>query len=528
MKNLNDNYNVGAYVRLSREDDQNDESKSIKSQKMIIESFANFNNLKISKFYSDDGYTGSNFNRPAFEQLKADIEDGVINCVIVKDLSRLGRELYETGGYIEEYFLSKGIRFIAINDSYDSFVGDSMLGIRLSVNDLYLRDLSKKVKAGFDAKRNRGDYVGSLPAFGYKKNPKNNKHLIIDEVASEYVRMMFAYALEGLGTSKIARKLTDTNIPTPVTYKKEKRSVVNKALLEKGDIWRPATVKSILENELYLGHMVQGKWKKVSYSSKKLVKMPRSEWFIVKNTHEPIIDEETFQKVQIYLEKNKRFAAKNTEKYLLQGLIVCKDCGSSMSIHNVKRNQKKGAQCNNYQKFGKHGVCSSHHIDYNALELDILHYLKEIGEQLVNKFDSESSCDAIVRLQMKEHHQIDNQIAELEKNNNKIIRTLEKLYEDRLNDIISIKQYTLLAKRYDDESNEILNQIALLKQQLDNLNGENLVKIYERTKRAIHKFISLEDLTRELLQDVIKKIEVDKKRNIVVFFNTDLSSLTKH
>ena len=174
---FNQKYYVGAYERLSREDDRKEESSSIESQKMIIESFAKFNKLQIIKHYSDDGFTGSNFNRPGFEELKKDIEEGMINCVIVKDLSRLGRELYLTGQYIEEYFLSKNVRFIAINDGYDSEIGDSMLGIRLSVNDMYLRDTSKKIRSSFDEKRRRGDYIGSIPTYGYIKNPNNPKQI---------------------------------------------------------------------------------------------------------------------------------------------------------------------------------------------------------------------------------------------------------------------------------------------------------------------------------------------------------------
>ena len=188
---MNHVYKVAAYERLSKEDDRKEESSSIENQRMIIESFAKFNKFNIIKHYSDDGFTGSNFNRPGFEALKKDIESKKINCVIVKDLSRLGRELYLTGSYIEEYFISKNVRFIAINDGYDSLVGDSMLGIRLSVNDMYLRDTSKKIRSSFDVRRKNGDYIGSYAKYGYMKDPNNPKHLIIDPNTAPIVQNLY-------------------------------------------------------------------------------------------------------------------------------------------------------------------------------------------------------------------------------------------------------------------------------------------------------------------------------------------------
>ena len=204
-------YICGAYDRLSEADNKIDESSSIKSQKIIIDSFAKYNNLKIYKHYIDDGYSGGNFNRPAFKEMIKDIEAHKINCVITKDLSRLGREMYETGKYIEEYFLEKGIRYIAINDSYDSNIGDSMLGIRLSVNDLYLRDVSKKVKTSLRAKQNRGDYIGSFALYGYKKSPLNKHKLIIDEEVRHIIELIYNMTLEGKSPYKIAKYLTNKN-----------------------------------------------------------------------------------------------------------------------------------------------------------------------------------------------------------------------------------------------------------------------------------------------------------------------------
>ena len=225
-------YICGGYDRLSDADSKTDESSSIQSQKIIIDSFAKFNNLKIYKHYIDDGYSGGNFDRPAFQEMIKDIEAGKINCVITKDLSRLGREMYKTGKYIEEYFLEKGVRYIAINDSYDSNIGDSMLGIRLSVNDLYLRDVSKKVKTSLRAKQNRGDYIGSFPLYGYKKDPNDKHKLIIDEEVRHIVELIYDLALEGKSPNKIAEHLTYKKVdslpelPTDEDAEKELKNII--------------------------------------------------------------------------------------------------------------------------------------------------------------------------------------------------------------------------------------------------------------------------------------------------------------
>ncbi len=525
MRKFDNNYIVGAYVRLSKEDDRSDESSSIDSQKLIIESFAKFNNLKINEFYSDDGFTGSNFNRPGFERLKSDIEDGVINCVIVKDLSRLGRELYETGAYIEEYFLSKNVRFIAINDGYDSLVGDSMLGIRLSVNDLYLRDTSKKIRSSFDAKRKKGDYIGSHPLLGYKKDPDNSNKLIIDEVASEYVKMIFAFALEGHGLSKIASLMTEANIPIPSIYKNETYRCNQYANIKGTGLWRVQTVLKILTNQMYLGHMVQGRWKKVSYNSKKIVETKKSEWYIVKNTHEAIIDEDTFNKAQRILKKSKRLSSQSKGNHLLQGLLKCKECGHRMNISQKSPTAGKFAQCNHYQALGKYGVCTNHRINYNALEADILHYLKDIGIKLSKSFDTKLSLDKVMELQMKEEQQITREINEQYKHNEKVTKILENLYEDRLNEVISARQYSTLAKKYDDELIKIESKLTSLNERMKKLHDENQTEVYERTKETIDKFVRLENINRGLIVDLINKIEVDSERNIEVYFNADMHAL---
>lgn len=518
------NYLVGAYERLSKEDDKRDESSSIESQKMIIESFAKFNDLKIIRHYSDDGFTGSNFNRPGFEELKRDIEDGLINCVIVKDLSRLGRELYETGSYIEEYFLSKQVRFIAINDGYDSNVGDSMLGIRLSVNDLYLRDTSKKIRTTFDAKRKKGDYIGSFAKYGYMKDPDNPKHLIPDPNVSGVVVQIFEWLAEGIGTSTIAHRLTAMNIPIPSIYKKENRTNYQKELNKGNGIWRPQTVQSIGSDQMYLGHMVQGRWKKLSYNSKKLIELPKSQWIIVKNTHDPLVSQELFDKAQATLNKSKKYRAKKEKRYLFQGLLKCKECGHNISIYRrkTKTGYSLSTECNYYSKYSKYDLCCSHRINYNLFEEDMLHFLREIGEKFLENYDDQKLLENSMHMQRADEEQIQKKLLQIDKELEKNQTILSNLYEDRLNDVISVRQYSLMAKKYDEVLASLEKQQEELNLKLARMNDNHHPDEMKKCKELIERFMKFEMPSNELMYQLIEKIEIDKDKNIEVFFKIDI------
>ncbi len=518
---------VGAYERLSREDDRKEESSSIESQKMIIESFAKFNKLQIVKHYSDDGFTGSNFNRPGFEELKRDIEKGQINCVIVKDLSRLGRELYLTGQYIEEYFLSKNVRFIAINDGYDSQVGDSMLGIRLSVNDMYLRDTSKKIRSSLDEKRRRGEYIGSFPTYGYMKNPENPKQLIPDPNVAHIVKDMFEWASIGLGTTTIAHKLTDMNIPIPSIYKKINMPHAKIDLNNGNGIWRPQTVKSILENEMYLGHMIQGKWKKPSYNIKGCVEViDKDNWFIVKNTHEPLIDEGTFKIVQQHLAKNTRFRVNTVnERHLLQGLLYCKECGNKIGIQKNKKakGNVRNIQCYTYTKYGRYGKCFSHYANYDELEMDILHLMNQLGKNFLEDYDAKallSKCEQI----------INENLANLKKELNAIEKQLQQekkmskqLYIDKVEGIISEKQYMMLGKDCEETITYLESNYDRIANEIDQIKNSNELLTIQEIEQMMKDFFEYKIPSNELLSKVIDKIVIDKDKNIEMFFKLDVS-----
>ena len=515
-------YRCAGYDRLSDADDEKtDESSSIQSQKMIINSFAKFNNLTIYKHYVDDGYSGGNFDRPAFKEMIKDIEQGKINCVITKDLSRLGREMYKTGEYIEDYFLEKGIRYIAINDSYDSNVGDSMLGVRLSVNDLYLRDVSKKVKSAFKAKQEKGDYIGSIALYGYKKDPEDRHHLIVDEEVKDNVLMIYDLALSGIGVAKIAEILTRKKIPIPIVYKQENRAK-NVTENDGYGIWKRQTVKSMLTNEMYVGNMVQNTYNKVSYRTKKLRKTRKEEIIVVPNTHEAIIDRNTFDKVQEIL-KN-RFQEKKSShqlEYLLGGMLYCKDCGRTIRIS--KKIQKKGVrhytQCNLYTRKGKFGVCSSHALNYDLLEEDVIEYLRNICENFCEKYDFDEITDNSKNVINKNLEKLDKKIIKCKDILQIHQNTLDELYIDKTKGIVDIDMYKRIYDKTYSEQEKIKKElIELEKMKKENekvLDGNN--SNFKRCQHFAIDYMSLKKPTKEMIKRLVDRIEIDKDKKVYVY-----------
>ena len=513
-------YICGAYDRLSDADNKTDESSSIQSQKIIIDSFAKFNNLKIYKHYVDDGYSGGNFDRPGFKEMISDIEKGKINCVITKDLSRLGREMYKTGKYIEEYFLEHGVRYIAINDSYDSNIGDSMLGIRLSVNDLYLRDVSKKVKTSLRAKQNRGDYIGSFPLYGYKKNPDDKHKLIVDEEVRHIVELVYDLALEGQSPNKIAEYLTLKKVPIPVVYKGEPRA---KYITENDGlgIWKRQTITGILTNQMYIGNMVQNTHNKISYNSKKLRKTSKDELIIVEGTHEGIVSKETFDKVQkILKDKSVFWITAHQYDYLLGGLLYCHDCGRHIRISEdvLKSGIRHYTQCNLYTRKGKYGICTSHRINYDWLEEDIIEYLQEVCEKFCKNYDINEIEDNSESIVMKNLREINIKIEKLSNILNSHKSTIDNLYMDKIKGIVDEDMY----KRIYDKTKIEMDRIKIELEDLDrkkqiNEKQTNDNPSFNICKKAVLDYMSLKNPTKEQIKRLVDRIEIDKDKKIYVY-----------
>ena len=511
-------YLCAGYNRLSDADNKNDESSSIQSQKMIIDSFAKFNNFQIVKHYVDDGYSGGNFDRPGFKEMIEDIEKGKINCVITKDLSRLGREMYKTGNYIEEYFREHGVRYIAINDSYDSTVGDSMLGIRLSVNDLYLRDVSKKVKTSLKAKQTKGDYIGSFPRYGYKKDSNDKHKLIVDEEVRYVVELIYDLALEGKSPRKIAEILTLKKIPIPIIHKGEPRG---KNITENDGfgIWKRQTVKDILTSEMYIGNMVQNTFNKVSYNSKKLRKNDTSEYIVVPNTHEAIISKETFDKVQDLL--NSRTKDKKTDsqlEYLLGGLLYCKECGRSIRISKdvLKTTVRHYTQCNLYTRKGKFGVCSSHRINYDWLEEDIIEYLQNICEDFCKYYVFNELEDNSEEIVIKNLREINKKIEKIDNEINSHKNMIDSLYIDKVSGLVDEDMYKRIYDKTKTEIKKLEIELEELVRKKDNNKSVQNTSSFNRCKKSVLDYMSLKNPTKKQIMRLIDRIEIDKDKKIYV------------
>lgn len=515
-------YKCASYSRLSKEDEnRTDESSSISSQKLVISSFAKFNNLEIIEEYQDDGYSGGNFDRPGFKQMIDDIELGKINCIITKDLSRLGREMYKTGSYIEQYFLEKGIRYIAINDSFDSNIGDSMLGLRLGINDLYLRDVSKKVKGSFKVKQEKGDYIGSLACYGYMKDPEDKHHLLPDPIASQYVKIMFDMALEGKGIKAIANKLTEMKIPIPCVYKKESRArdITDN---DGNGIWRPATIRNILKSEMYIGNMVQNTYNKISYNSKKVKKVKPKDYIIVEKTHEPLVSKEIFDRVQQGLKNRTKTVnlERKQKKFLFTGLLYCKDCRRTLNIYEkkLKSHNSYYTQCNLYTKKGKYGYCSPHRINYRWLEVDLIEHIRKMGEAFLENYESDNLIDQVNNIMNEDkvglQEMLDNVIINISKSE----RMLDNLYYDKIENKIDDGTYQRLSERHIKELDNLKEKKSELTNKMKEIENNALNIDCDKCKRTIEKYIKAENPTHELIYQLIERIEINEEKEIDIYF----------
>ena len=511
-------YNVGIYIRLSREDDDKVyESESITNQKSLLLQYVKENNLRVYDIYIDDGYSGTNFDRPAFKRLINDIESKKINMVITKDMSRLGRDYIGTGELVEKYFPSKGVRYIAVTDNIDTFLDNSNNDIapfKAIMNDMYTKDISKKIKSSLRAKQKEGKFVGGRTPFGYNQDPNDKNHLVIYEEQALVVKRIFDMCLEGLTFFKIAKQLTNEGIKTPAGYYSfEWKS--NKTI--KYGQWHSKTIRDILTNQMYIGDMVQNRRSKVNYKVKKVIRNNPKDYIIVENTHEPIIDKETFYEAQKKIPKNVGRNEKK-ENHLLDGLLYCGDCGHRISIQaRRKKDNRCYTICNYYRTYIKQKLCTTHSNNYEKLEKVIINSLTNMCLNYINK---DKVKNAVLN-HLTEDNKINNK-KELEMLTNDIKQindNLDIIYIDKLNKKITEEQFervkaklendlNIKQKRYNELNNDITNT----------LNEEFKNKMINE---YINKFLSMKEPNRELIINLIDKIEIfeDKTINIKVSFN---------
>lgn len=509
----NKKYNYGGdvtalYARLSKDDDLVGDSNSIVHQKEILAKYAKEHGFSNCEFYIDDGFSGTNFNRPDFQRMMADAEEGKVSTVIVKDMSRFGRDYIMVGYYTEIYFSNLDIRFIAINDNVDSNIQteNDLTPFKNVFNEWYARDTSKKIRAVFKAKGNSGKHLSTNPPFGYKKDPNDKEKWIIDEEAATTVRRIFQMYVDGYRISEIGHKLTEEKVETPMLYYMN-RGIKTNARSEYPEIWDSMSIKYILSQTAYAGHTVNFQTAVKSYKTKKQIRLPKEDWIIYRNTQEPIIDEKTFETVQ-QMRKVKRARTKYNEPNMFSGLLYCADCGNHLTIQRVARNRKMdNFSCATYRK-KKKGLCSCHRILVSDLETIVKEDLQKVCEYVLfheKEFTDEylsGSKKETVKFQSKTKAEL-KRLSERQEEIGKIIR---KLYEDNVNGRITDERFDFLAKSYEDEGNDLKTKINELKNALAS-SAQDEEKLSKFLK-VVKSYTGIEELTPEILNSFIEKIYI--------------------
>ncbi len=520
--NSNEEYKVGIYLRLSKEDDRDDESQSISNQRDFIMSYIFNHNLTFIKEYIDDGVSGTQFDRIGWNRLLNDIEKGIINMVITKDTSRLGRNISHSLYYSTEYFQERNVRYVAISDGIDTFdkaQNTDMLMFKAFYNEMYVKDISTKIKATLNSQKRNGKFMGGIAPYGYQRNlPYNKYELIINEDEAEVVRKIYHLFISGMGVKKIANYLTDENIPIPSIQKNLNRGVKSSNY----GVWNESTISDILTNPTYKGDLAQCREYKVSYKSKKRKKNRRSNWIIAKGACPAIIDEETFNLVQDMYSKNKNRTAKSRE-YLLRGFLFCKECGHTISISHITWNcsevkkHKNICYCNYYKKYSRYNVCTPHKVDYDELENEVLKDIREKCKKYLKTNNFEAlleNNDKVTKLQIELEKDLSNA-----NNSIKLQDTyIDSTYKDRLKGLIDEEMFKRQYNKLNNEKiklkekvNEIEKKLHVLKDRI--ANNEKI-----RYREIIKGFLSLKSPSKQLLSSLIDKIVIDKEQNVTIYY----------
>lgn len=506
-------YRAALYCRLSSDDAYLGESGSIKTQRSLLTQYCKENNIPVYDVYTDDGFSGTNFERPAFKRMLDDLESHKANLVIVKDLSRFGREYAQMGMYIENDFEDWNIRFISIGENIDTLNGtdEILMPITNVINSQYAKECSRKTKQAHRALAKEGKFIGSRAPFGYIKDPKDRHHLLVDEKAASVVRSIFKMFCDGIGYVRMTKILREKKILNPQAYFNK-----NNPDYYKSDYWRQnfdwhaTSIRVILNNPVYLGQTTFGRTKVKGKTKKKKVATEESEWIVVENTHEPIIDKATWNLAHDIM-KNRRRETKSGETQMFAGLVKCSDCGSAL---NVSRNAKTGKytsfSCWVYKNYGKER-CTSHAIGYKTLYNIVLENIRRQAEcasvqkekyleMLKNQMAEKATQD--IKSVKNELKKINKRIAQLEK-------ILNKLYEDRALEKITEERYLSMNTNYENEYNELKERQNVLTQQIEKI--ETTECNAETFTNLIEKYLNITELNARILNELIEKIVVHEK-----------------
>ncbi len=456
-------WKTAPYTRLSREDGDKPESDSILNQRKQLEAYtAKHPDLVLCGDYADDGYTGTNFDRPAFQKLIKDIEAGLINCVLVKDLSRFGRDYIEAGRYLERWFPEHNVRFIAINDQIDTLQAtyDMMMPLKNIFNSQYAKDIAGKVKSAFNAKQSRGEFVGAFASYGYDKDPQDNNRLVIDPVAADVVRRVFSMFESGSGKIRIAKILNEEAVPCPSEYKRMLGlRYHNGQRLEGTKYWTYATIHRMLQNEMYIGNMTQAHAERKQMHGRAKQKA-KEDWIVVKGTHEAIISQDQWDRVQALLNRNAKTLAFEENVNPFAGYLKCADCGRSMA--KTRWNDKEFFSCGSYKRYGP-TACTRHYIPRNILEQVLLDDLNSIIASVTNLRDLAEKGTAHTTKSTRPHSELDKMKAALAR----VQRMKQGIYEDYKEELLTRDEYMRYRKDYDAQEKSLTQQLERASESTD-------------------------------------------------------------
>ncbi|OPX92037.1 MAG: hypothetical protein A4E52_00181 [Pelotomaculum sp. PtaB.Bin013] len=503
------------YGRLSQEDELKGDSNSIQNQRMLLEKYAKDNGFTNVKFMYDDGYSGTNFNRPAWNEVLKMIENGEVKTLIVKDLSRLGREYLQVGYYTEIYFPQRGVRFIAVNDGVDSLYSESndFTPMRNYFNELYAKDSSKKVRVVKRAQAERGELLGGRPPYGYRRDEKVRKGIVPDEEAAAVVKRIFSLCAEGKGPNQIARLLTKEQVLNPTNYYYQKHGKSHASLDTTSPYrWSSSSVTGILDNKTYLGHMAGLRSTTMSYKNKKLVRHPESEQILVENVHEPLITQQQWDIVQDVRQHKKRTPKQMEEPNMFSGLVYCADCKKTMVLHraHTMKATQNNFMCYTYKKRGKE-VCSAHYLreqDLVKIVLDDLRRVTHFARKKERLFAEYINQKNSVELR-REINTVQKELDAMRRRNAELTALFKRLYEDNVLGRVTSEQFRILSGDYNAEQKELNAAIPVKETRLEKLKASaaNVEAFIEKAKR----YTDIPELTPELLRLFIERIEIGKR-----------------
>ncbi len=514
---LNNDKITALYCRLSKDDGTNNESMSISTQKTMLKDYAKRNGFLNCQFYVDDGYSGTNYDRPAFRQLIEDIQDGEVSTLITKDLSRLGRNYLETGTYIEVFFPNHNVRYIAINDGVDSIDNAQMdiTPFRNIINEMYAKDTSRKIKSALHARKMQGKYMATTAPFGYQKDEKDHNHLVIDEVTAPVVELIFSIAEEGVGLHTICNRLRKAKVMKPSFYKKElfERFMDEEKMYD----WDTAYVSQILHNPVYAGNLTVADKPTKTMRSKKRQYIPYAEREIIYGTHEPIIEQSRWNTVQKILESRPPVIGESSSGYdnIFRGVIKCADCGSAM-LAKVEQKRKRNNVldktfycCTKYRKFGKDG-CSSHNIEARTVhEVVLTDIQKHAGQALTDRKTMVMDIAERLNLQMSaDREQQKKELRQCKQRVSEIENLYAKLYEDLTRELLTEKRFQMLSARYDSEQEELTAKIKELEKSA--IADKEQLSSIEQFAEQISGYAGITELNFKIINQLIEKILVSE------------------